>query len=208
MLALLSSSIKERGSLMLNRTVVVTFALMFAAAFLSLGLVAADPVGDGNYEGPVMIQGSHIVSEGAFFRFEIVNYSNERLSVTIVNYVDYSLPFNPSAASKGDVTYVLARGASITYPVIAPSTRLPFEKVHYFFKVDADGNSSQLESEWQHYTVDYSMYVLSSGFTTFFDYFIPIVIGIAVVFILLFAIMLIKRRRKSLGQKQGNSRSF
>lgn len=185
----------------MKRLAVVIIALLSMVAFLSLAIVAADPVGGGDYEWPVLVEGSHIVSEGAFFRFEIINTSNENLSVTIVNYVNYSWHYNFTAGSQGDVVYYLPPDASITYPVIAPRARLPFEKLHYFFKVDADGNSSYLGLEWQHYTIDYSMYVVSSGFVTFFDYFIPILLVIVVVFILFFVIMLRRRRRKSLGQK-------
>lgn len=77
-------------------------------------IVLADPIWGNQLE----IQGAHIVSEGAYFRFLMVNHYGVPIYVTI---------------NDGDPIYIPTNG-SANYNVIAPQISTPYQVVTYSFK--------------------------------------------------------------------------
>jgi hypothetical protein len=120
----------------------------------------------------VSIQGAHIVSAGAYFRFWIFN--------------DYDYPINVTI-NGADALSIPSRG-SIDYDVIAPQISAPYEKVTYTFVFSVNGAGG-----WN--PVDYTVLVLNSNFVQIFDLIVPILIVIAFVIIATVAIVILRRRR-------------
>jgi hypothetical protein len=77
-------------------------------------IVSADP----RWFNELEIQGAHIVSEGAYFRFLMVNHYGDPIYVTV---------------NDGDPIYIPTNG-SVNYNVIAPQISVPYEEVTYTFK--------------------------------------------------------------------------
>jgi hypothetical protein len=129
----------------------------------------------------VSIQGAHIVSAGAYFRFWIFSYYDYPINVTINGADTLSIP---------------SRG-SIDYDVIAPQISVPYEKVTYTFVFSVN---------YYVKPVDYTVLVLNSSFVQIFDLIVPILIVIAVVIIATVAIVILRRymhrRRSSLKSAQ------
>ncbi len=156
--------------------------LSFSLLFLLLFLIPIAVVGDPSYHGGVWIEGAHIVSEGAYFRFWVWSKESVSISVTI----------------NDGITYYLEPNASISYDVVAPKVNMPFEKIHYFFKVNVTGVDSMqgLENHFP-YTIDFSVYVLSSGFIQFFDYIVPVILILVVAILVIITTLVIRRRQKA-----------
>jgi len=79
-------------------------------------IVSADPITF--HSNKLEIQGAHIVSEGAYFRFLMVNHYDAPIYVTV---------------NDGDPIYIPTNG-SANYNVVAPQISVPYEKVTYTFK--------------------------------------------------------------------------
>lgn len=118
----------------------------------------------------VTLEGAHIVSEGAYFRFWIFNNNSFSIKAA-VNGVDISS---------------VPPESGIDYDVIAPQISTPYEQVTYKFSFVS--NDSVL-------TADFTVLVLNSSFVQIFDLIVPILIVIAVVIIITVAIVILRRRR-------------
>jgi hypothetical protein len=144
----------------------VLFSFMVSFMILTEPLVVCDP-----YIGPpltgVTLEGAHIVSEGAYFRFGIFNNNSFSISVRV----------------GADISSVPPE-SGIDYDVIAPQISTPYEKVTYQF--DFGSNDAEL-------TVDYTVLVLNSSFVQIFDLVVPIIIVIAFVIIATVAIVILRR---------------
>jgi hypothetical protein len=104
------------------REVVITKACGAVGVAVIILLLFALPVvlGDiGPYPASKLeIQGAHIVSEGAYFRFWIANHYDQPVYVTI---------------NDGEALYI-PHNASADYDVIAPQISVPYEEVTYTFR--------------------------------------------------------------------------
>jgi hypothetical protein len=122
----------------------------------------------------VVIEGAHIVSEGAYFRFWIFNNNSFSINVTV----------------NGADTLSIPPKSGVDYDVIAPNISVPYEQVTYEFTVEAS-NGVLLQPK----NVDFPVLVLNSSFTQIFDLAIPIILAIAAIAVGLVAIVIIRRRR-------------
>jgi hypothetical protein len=143
-------------------------------------------VGDPMHGGYLEIQGAHIVSEGAYFRFWLWTRESYNISVTI----------------NDKITFYLEPNASMNYDVVAPHVSMPFEQIHYLFKVNVTGvNSMQgLENHFP-YTLDFPVYVFGSGFIQFFDYFVPVIVILIATTLAIITLRVIRRRQKASSPK-------
>lgn len=141
-------------------------------------IVLTKPFGRCDWEFPrlegVDVEGAHIVSEGAYFRFWLSN--NNSFPVHVIVY---------STAQGADNLVVPSKG-SIDYDVIAPQISGVYEQVTYKFSISGPSNVS---------TVDFTVLVLNAGFVQIFDLIGPILIVIGVVIIATVTIVILRRRR-------------
>jgi hypothetical protein len=148
-------------------------SLMVSYMILTEPLGRCDP-GRIPDETPIAIEGAHIVSEGAYFRFWIFNNFPYPINVTI---------------NGADMRSIPSRG-SIDYNVIAPQISTLYEEVTYTFELSATD-----KGPWQ--PINYTVLVLNSSFVTIFDLTVPILIVIAVVILVVIAFVILKRRRSA-----------
>jgi len=125
----------------------------------------------------ISIQGAHIVSAGAYFRFWMFNHYDYPVHVTI----------------NGADTLGIPSGASVDYDVIAPQISVPYEKVTYtfLFTTNVTGGFGTMARN----PVDYTVLVLNSNFVQIFDLIVPILIVIALVIMATVVIVFLRRRR-------------
>jgi hypothetical protein len=154
--------------------IVSSFAVSFVILIQPLGRCDLPPLP--RLTG-VVIEGAHIVSEGAYFRFWIFNNNSFSINVT-VNEVD---------------TLNIPPESSVDYDVIAPYISVPYEQVTYKFSATAS------EGFLLPKNVDFPVLVLNSNFVQIFNMTIPILVTVAVIVAALVTIVIIKRRR---GQKK------
>ncbi|MGD0979653.1 MAG: hypothetical protein ABR962_11015 [Candidatus Bathyarchaeia archaeon] len=154
------------------RSILVAGFLLSSLFFFCM--VLTEPFGKCDPSGflpvQVSIQGAHIVSAGAYFRFWIFSYYDYPINVTI----------------NGADTLSIPSGGSIDYDVIAPQISVPYEKVTYTFVFSVNYDVKP---------VDYTVLVLNSSFVQIFDLIVPILIVIAIVIIAAVAILILRRRR-------------
>ncbi len=155
-------------------TSLVLFSLVISCTILTKPFGYSDPR-DGVPNERVLIEGAHIVSEGAYFRFWIMNNLTWALNVTINN---------------ADILLIPSK-SSIDYNVVAPQVSVPYQKVTYIFKISNtwDGEES-VYSE-----IDYPVLVLDSGFTQIFDLIAPILIAVGIVLTAIVFVMVVRRKR-------------
>lgn len=168
----------ERRLHMRVRSILIAGFLLFSLFFFCT--VLTEPFGgcDPTFLPiQVSIQGAHIVSAGAYFRFWIFNYYEYPINVTINGADTLSIP---------------SRG-SIDYDVIAPQISVPYEKVTYTFLFTT--NVTGLFGTQARNPVDYTVLVLNSSFVQIFDLIVPILIVIAIVIIATVAIVILRRKR-------------
>jgi hypothetical protein len=125
----------------------------------------------------VSIQGAHIVSAGAYFRFWLYNY--------------YDFPINVTVNGANKLT--IPPQGSIDYDVIAPQVSLPYEKVTYTFLFTLTNGTNIWNGQAQN-PIDYTVLVLNSAFLQIFDLIVPILIAIAFVVIAAVFIVIVGRR--------------
>jgi hypothetical protein len=106
-------------------------------------IVLADPIRGNQLE----IQGAHIVSEGAYFRFLMVNHYGVPIYVTI---------------NDGDPIYLPTNG-SANYNVIAPQISMSYQVVTYSFK---QYYNSSLQDQ-SGFTIDFPVTVVAYNFVEF-----------------------------------------
>lgn len=155
-------------------TSLVLFSLVISCTILTKPFGYSDPR-DGVPNERVLIEGAHIVSEGAYFRFWIMNNLTWALNVTINN---------------ADILLIPSK-SSIDYNVVAPQVSVPYQKVTYIFKISNtwDGEES-VYSE-----IDYPVLVLDTGFTQIFDLIAPILIAVGIVLTAIVFVMVVRRKR-------------
>ena len=143
--------------------------------FLVPNVVIGDPIG--NPDDRLIIEGAHIVSEGAYFRFWVKNNYSQPIYVTI-NDSDtfYILPYN-----------------SIDYDVVAPTISVPYEKITYTFKLHLLLSDPNYVSN----KFDFTVLVLSSSFVQVFDIIVPFLIILAIALAVAISVFIIRRRRIS-----------
>jgi len=117
----------------------------------------------------VTLEGAHMVSEGAYFRFWIFN--NNSFPITV--YV------------KGAGVLSVPPKSWVDYDVTAPQISTPFERVTYTFEFSADGQAQ---------VVDFPVMVLNSNFLQIFELAVPILIAVAAIIVSTVAVVLAKRR--------------
>jgi len=151
-------------------TIVVLLIIVIILVFSLTPRVAfADPIqlGPNLYE----IQGAHVVSEGAYFRFLVVNHDSDSIYVTV---------------NDGDLIYIPVNG-SANYNVIAPQISVPYEVVTYTFRV-----YSTTPQRVEFRTIDFPVTVVSSSFIGFVVV-TDIIIAIGL-FVVLFAFIIWYKR--------------
>jgi hypothetical protein len=154
------------------RRIVIPFliVLLFAFSFI----MATQPLvrGDiGPHSHGVVIEGAHMVSEGAYFRFWIYN----------------ELPYTVNVSVNGGDALVVPSRSGVDYDVVAPFISVPFEQVTYKVSI-MDGDAVPTN-------VDVTVLVMNSALVQIFNLAIPILIIIAGIIIALFAIVIVRRQR-------------
>jgi hypothetical protein len=157
--------------------------------FLTPRVVLGDPF---SFHNELEVQGAHVISEGAYFRFLIVNHGFSPIYVSIIRssepiYVVYGLgPTNYSLSVNISESICILPNSSASYDVIAPEVSFPYEKVTYYIPQA----SAQPISTHCQYIMRCEVTVLDSGFaqvlTTSLDpssQYIIIAIGLTLVVI-------------------------
>ena len=116
----------------------------------------------------VDIEGAHMVSEGAYFRFLIDNPNALPINVTI----------------NGDTLSIPPR-SGVDYDVVAPFISVPFEQVTKF---SITGSNLKPTND------DVTVLVMNSAWVEVFDLTIPILITIATIIVALVTVVIIRRR--------------
>jgi hypothetical protein len=155
------------------------FSLLISSIILEVPLGQSDINPNPSLRG-IVVQGAHIVSEGAYFRFWILNNTTDPINVTI-NSAD---PLTISANS------------SIDYDVIAPQLSTPYQKITYAFHFSYAKNVEN-QPHPLHGEMDFTVLVLSSGFVQFFDLIIPILIIVIIAVAAIISIAIILRQRRA-----------
>jgi hypothetical protein len=155
------------------RQVLVVAMLMIL--FLVPNVVMGDPIGNPNDR--LIIEGAHIVSEGAYFRFSVKNNYSQPIYVTM---------------NDSDTFYILPYD-SINYNVIAPRVSVPYEKITYTFKLHLLLSDPNYVSN----KFDFTVLVLNSSFVQVFDIIVPFLIILAIALVVAISVFMIRRRRIS-----------
>lgn len=118
--------------------------------------------GDPSWWNQLEVQGAHVVSEGAYFRFLVVNHYPTSIYVGIVNDSEPVSVVSPGDYLDVEVTdyiYILSN-ASANFDVIAPNAYFPYRVVTYTI-VQALG--TPISEHWT-YLMKFQVIVLASGF--------------------------------------------
>jgi hypothetical protein len=148
---------------------VLTFILV-SFAFVTIPLGRCDP-----YAPPltgVEVEGAHIVSEGAYFRFWIFNNNSFAIYVQMRGQSD---------------RMIVPPNGSVNYNVVAPRISGIFEQVTYEFALTGPSNAS---------LVNFPVIVVNSFLVQIFNLLIPILLIIIGTVVVSFAIVTMRRRRK------------
>jgi hypothetical protein len=142
---------------------------------LSSFIILAQPLGRCDPSGPPLegidVEGAHIVSEGAYFRFWIFNNN--------------SFPIQVQMQGQSERRDVPPYG-SINYDVIAPNVFGVYEQVNYQFAVTGQSNAS---------LVNFLVIVINSFFVQIFSPLTTILLITIIVVIIAVVIVIIRRRR-------------
>jgi hypothetical protein len=150
--------------------VLMLSSFLVSFIFLTRPLGRCDPFSTGYPISGVDIEGAHIVSEGAYFRFQIFNNNSFPITVTV----------------NGADTYSVPPESSIDYDVIAPQISVPYEQVTYNFSMWANSYLTR--------TVEFKVLVLNSSFVQIFNLLVPILITISAIVVALVAVVVVRRR--------------
>lgn len=151
--------------------IIITVLTLFLVSFVIL----AQPIGRCDPSFPpltgVDIEGAHIVSEGAYFRFWIFN--NNSFSIRV-------------AVNGADISSVPPK-SGIDYDVIAPQISAPYEQLTYKFSLTSSSYPAK--------TVDFTVLVLNSSFVQVFELAIPILIAVTTTILSIIAVFIVNRKR-------------
>ena len=148
--------------------------VLIVSSFMVSLIILTQPLGRCDIGPPIIgvdIEGAHIVSEGAYFRFWIFNNNSFSINVTV---------------NEADVLSVPPE-SWVDYDVIAPRISVPYEQMTYKFSVTSDDVPAE--------NVDFTVLVLNSSFVQIFDLTVPILITIVAIVLALAAIAIVRRRR-------------
>jgi len=163
------------------------FVGLVLALFLLPSFVLGDPRGGSN---ELEVQGAHVVSAGAYFRFLVVNHYSFPIYVSIVNGSEpvygFGYPGNFSLSVNITESIYVLPNSSGSFDVIAPEVSFPCEKVTYTF-IQA---LALPVSQHALYLMDYQVIVLNSGLvqvlsTSLDPSFQYIIIGIGLTFVVI-----------------------
>jgi hypothetical protein len=169
---------------MKGRLTIITLTLSFflvSSVIMTTRLGLCDPSDEHDLEvlRGVDIEGAHIVSEGAYFRFWIYN-NNTYWPVNVT--VD------------GRILQVLPK-TSIDYDVIAPSISVPYQRVIYQFTLMESGNEYPVLTDNFTVLVLSSSYIQISNFIPISSFIASMVIIFGAIIIALVTIAIIRRRQ-------------
>lgn len=176
--------------IVLRRMFIVGLILVL---FLFPRIVSADP----SWGNELEVQGAHVVSEGAYFRFLVVNHYSIPMYVSVINDSEpiYVLP-SPSPSylnvNISESIYILPN-SSANFDVIAPEVSFPYEKVTYTIIQALD---KPISEHWV-YIMKYQVTVLDSNY---FDFIVLTNILFAVGLIVVAIAFIIWQRRLSHGK--------
>jgi len=125
-------------------------------------LTSRAALGDPSWANQLEIQGAHVVSEGAYFRFLLVNHYPIPIYVSIINDsepISLLPPNNQLSVNISESIYLLPN-SSANYDVIAPEVSFPYGKVTYTIIQALD---KPISEHWVH-IIEYQATVLDSGF--------------------------------------------
>ena len=124
-------------------------------------------LGDPSWLNELEVQGAHVVSEGAYFRFLVVNHYPIPIYVSVLNDSEpiYVLPSPSPSYLNVNITesiYILPN-SSANYDVIAPEVSFPYKKVTYTIIQALD---KPISENWV-YIMKYQVTVLDSNYFDF-----------------------------------------
>ena len=159
--------------------------------FLFPRIVSADP----RWFNKLEVQGAHVVSEGAYFRFLVVNHYSIPIYVSVINYSEpiYVLPPNNYLNVNINESIYILPNSSANFDVIAPEVSFPYEKVTYTIIQSLD---KPISEHWV-YIMKYQVTVLDSNY---FDFIVLTNIIFAVGLIVVAIAFIIWQRRLSHGK--------
>jgi hypothetical protein len=154
--------------------IVITVLILFS--FGVSFVILTQPLGRCDSPRPpinagVDIEGAHVVSEGAYFRFWIYNRNSFSVNVTVNGAGTLSIPSE----------------SGVDYDVVAPQISIPYEHVTYKFLITGGDSPPK--------NVDFTVLVLDSSFAQIFDLTIPVLVTIAAIVVAVVAIVIVRRRR-------------
>jgi hypothetical protein len=155
------------------RVSLIMIAVLTLSSFLVSFIILTQPLGRCDPYFPplsgVDIEGAHIVSEGAYFRFWIFNNNSFSINVTV----------------NGAGSLIVPPKSGVDYDVIAPHISVPYEQITYDFWLSS--SESVLH-------VDYTVLVLNSSFAQIFELTVSILIAIATIILSIVAVCKTKER--------------
>jgi|GEM_PF-3007530 hypothetical protein len=136
--------------------------LLILGLILVMLLTPRVVLGDPSWWNELEVQGAHVVSEGAYFRFLVVNHYSFPIYVSVINDSEpiYVLPPNNYLNVNISESIYILPNSSANYDVIAPEVSFPYEKVTYTIIQSLDKPVSE---HWV-YIMKYQVTVLASGF--------------------------------------------
>lgn len=152
------------------------FRRLFTVGLILVWLLAPRVVlGDLAIYNGLEIQGAHVVSEGAFFRFWMMNHYSQPVYVVI---------------NDGDPIYILPNG-SANYNVIAPQISVLSERVTYTFKQYFESP----RPDHLYMAINTTVLVLDSSYTEAFSLIVPLQFIIAIGLIIVVISFIIWQRK-------------
>ena len=129
--------------------------------FLFPRIVSADPFWFNELE----VQGAHVVSEGAYFRFLVVNHYPIPMYVSVINDSEpiYVLPPNNYLSINISESIYILPNSSANFDEIAPEVSFPYEKVTYTI---IQAHDKPISEHWV-YIMKYQVTVLDSNYFDF-----------------------------------------
>jgi len=167
-------------------------------------IVSADPI----WLNELEVQGAHVVSEGAYFRFLVVNHYSTPIYVSIINDSEpiYLVPPNNHLNVNITESIYILPNSSANYDAIAPSVSFPYETVTYTI---IQALEKPISEHWV-YIMKYQVTVLASGFVQILniglDSSLPIIL-IAIGFILVVLSLIIWQRKLHGNLKRSQSKA-
>jgi hypothetical protein len=136
--------------------------LLIVGFVLAILLTPMVVLGDPSWGNKLEVQGAHVVSEGAYFRFLLVNHYSYPIYVSIINDsepISIVPPDNYLNVNITDSIYILPN-SSANWDVIAPNVSFPYRVVTYTIVQALD---TPISEHWV-YIMKFQVTALASGF--------------------------------------------